>query len=77
MAADFQTDAVFLNVGSMDLSANHNIEQNIEVVEEWDKHKKLMAILEEIVAADVNLKIFLGYQTDYSGQNQGVNFCGD
>lgn len=49
LAADFQTDAVFLNVGSMDLSANHNIKQNLEVLEEHQKPQRLFHLLEEIM----------------------------
>ena len=31
LAADFQVNPVFLNVGSMEISANHNITQVVEV----------------------------------------------
>ncbi|KAI6241294.1 DEAD/DEAH box helicase [Aphelenchoides fujianensis] len=46
LAADFQKDPVFLNVGSMELSANHNIEQIVEVMEEHRKQSRLFQILE-------------------------------
>lgn len=32
MASDFQKDAAFLNVGSLDLAANHNITQVIILI---------------------------------------------
>ncbi|CAD5218885.1 unnamed protein product [Bursaphelenchus okinawaensis] len=49
LAKDFQNDPVFLNVGSMELSANHNIEQVIEVVEEFKKQQKLFTTLTHIM----------------------------
>ena len=49
LAADFQQDAVFLNVGSMELSANHNIQQHVEVVNEHGKQARLFELLEHIM----------------------------
>ncbi|KAI6207733.1 DNA RNA helicase domain containing protein [Aphelenchoides besseyi] len=46
LAADFQVDPVFLNVGSMELSANHNIEQIVEIMDEHRKQPRLFQILE-------------------------------
>lgn len=48
LAADFQVDPVFLNVGSMELSANHNIQQNVEVIAEFSKLERLSTLLEGI-----------------------------
>ncbi|KAI6215970.1 RNA helicase [Aphelenchoides besseyi] len=48
LAADFQVDPVFLNVGSLELSANHNIEQIVEVIEEHAKENRLYQILESL-----------------------------
>jgi superfamily II DNA/RNA helicase len=55
LAADFHTDPVHLNVGSLDLAANHNIQQNVEVVEEYDKAAKLFQLLDEILSKDVSV----------------------
>ncbi|KAK0420162.1 hypothetical protein QR680_014546 [Steinernema hermaphroditum] len=52
LAADFQQDAAFLNVGSMELSANHNITQKIEILDENDKQRRLMQLLDEILKQD-------------------------
>ncbi|KAI1712661.1 DEAD/DEAH box helicase domain-containing protein [Ditylenchus destructor] len=49
LAADFQFDPVFLNVGSRELSANHNIKQNIEVVDEFNKQSRLFQLLDHIM----------------------------
>jgi len=49
LATDFQTDPVFLNVGSMELAANHNIEQIVEVVDETQKQARLFQILEKLL----------------------------
>lgn len=49
LAQDFQVDPVFLNVGSMELSANHNIQQHVEVIEEYAKEARLFQLLEHIM----------------------------
>ncbi|KAF1658193.1 UNVERIFIED_CONTAM: putative ATP-dependent RNA helicase DDX5, partial [Eudyptes robustus] len=49
LAKDFQQDPVFLNVGSMELSANHNIDQVVEVVEEYKKQARLLQLLTHIM----------------------------
>lgn len=49
LAADFQQEPVHLNVGSMELSANHNITQEVEVVDEYGKQSRLFQILENIM----------------------------
>ncbi|GMR61368.1 hypothetical protein PMAYCL1PPCAC_31563 [Pristionchus mayeri] len=48
LAADFQKEAAFLNVGSLELAANHNITQHVEVMEEYDKQDRMMKLIEEI-----------------------------
>jgi ATP-dependent RNA helicase DDX5/DBP2 len=50
LAIQFQKEPVFLNVGSLELSANHNIEQNVEVVEEYGKAARLFQLLEKIMS---------------------------
>lgn len=49
LAQDFQTNPVHLNVGSMELSANHNIKQNVEVIDENNKQARLLQLLEDIM----------------------------
>lgn len=49
MAADFQKDAAFLNVGSLELAANHNITQVVECIEEHGKERKMMDLLNTIM----------------------------
>uniref|UniRef100_A0A1I7YPP6 RNA helicase n=1 Tax=Steinernema glaseri TaxID=37863 RepID=A0A1I7YPP6_9BILA len=49
LARDFQKDAAFLNVGSMELSANHNITQKILMVEEQDKSSRFLELLDDIM----------------------------
>lgn len=48
LAEDFLTDYTHLNVGSMMLSANHNIIQIIDVCQEFEKDAKLFRLLQEI-----------------------------
>ena len=37
LASDYLTDFIQVNIGSMDLSASHNITQIVEVISEHDK----------------------------------------
>ncbi|KAL3090970.1 hypothetical protein niasHS_007345 [Heterodera schachtii] len=49
LAADFLSSPVGLNVGSLDLSANHNIKQNVEVIEDFAKKDRLFVLLNDIL----------------------------
>lgn len=49
LAQDFQNNPVYLNVGSMELSANHNIQQHVEVIDEDAKQARLLQLLEHIM----------------------------
>ncbi|TKR89668.1 hypothetical protein L596_013734 [Steinernema carpocapsae] len=48
LAADFQKNAAFLNVGSLELAANHNITQKVEVMEHNAKLSKLISLAGEL-----------------------------
>ncbi|XP_049279728.1 ATP-dependent RNA helicase p62-like isoform X2 [Anopheles funestus] len=48
LARDFLGDYVQINVGSLELSANHNITQHVRVVEEPNKNQELGNLLEEL-----------------------------
>ncbi|XP_076634723.1 putative ATP-dependent RNA helicase DDX5 isoform X1 [Colletes latitarsis] len=48
LAEDFLTDYMHLNIGSLTLSANHNIIQIIDVCQEFEKDSKLYRLLQEI-----------------------------
>ncbi|RLU23438.1 hypothetical protein DMN91_003642 [Ooceraea biroi] len=48
LAEDFLTDYAHLNIGSLTLSANHNITQIIDVCQEYEKDSKLCRLLQEI-----------------------------
>jgi superfamily II DNA/RNA helicase len=50
MATDFQKDAAFLNVGSLELAANHNITQVVDIVEEAGKQQRMMKLLNDIMS---------------------------
>lgn len=49
LAMDFQTDAARLTVGSLELAANHNITQVVEVMNESEKQHRLMLLLNDIM----------------------------
>uniref|UniRef100_A0A0K0FAN7 RNA helicase n=1 Tax=Strongyloides venezuelensis TaxID=75913 RepID=A0A0K0FAN7_STRVS len=49
LASDFQKDPAFLNVGSLELSANHNITQHIEIVDEHEKQARMLQLLDGIL----------------------------
>lgn len=48
LAEDFLEDYVQINIGSADLTANHNIKQIVEVCDDHEKEDKLMDLLKEI-----------------------------
>ncbi|ENN71022.1 hypothetical protein D910_06887 [Dendroctonus ponderosae] len=48
LAADFMNTYIQLNVGSLELSANHNILQIVDVCQEHEKENKLNNLLQEI-----------------------------
>jgi len=50
LAEDFLKDYIQINVGSLTLSANHNILQIIDVCAEHEKENKMQRLLEEIMA---------------------------
>ena len=49
LASDFLNDYIQVNVGSLDLSANHRIHQIIEVVSDFEKRDKMIKHLEKIM----------------------------
>lgn len=62
LAEDFLHDYIQINIGSLNLSANHNIEQIVDICEENEKEGKLLSLLKQI-ASDVNNKIIIFVET--------------
>ncbi|KAI1847794.1 hypothetical protein JX265_009222 [Neoarthrinium moseri] len=61
LASDFLTDFIQVNIGSLDLSANHRITQIVEVVNESEKRDKMIKHLEKIMEDKANkCLIFVG-----------------
>lgn len=61
LAKDFLDDFIQVNIGSMDLSANHRITQIVEVVNESEKREKMIRHLEKIMDDKENkILIFTG-----------------
>ncbi|XP_004931451.1 ATP-dependent RNA helicase dbp2-like isoform X1 [Bombyx mandarina] len=54
LAEDFLTDYIKVNIGSLNLSANNNIKQIIEICEEHEKEVKLTNLLKEIASEKEN-----------------------
>jgi len=48
LASEFLQDPIRINIGSLDIHANHNITQIVDVLEETEKENKLLTLLEEI-----------------------------
>ncbi|XP_068434272.1 probable ATP-dependent RNA helicase DDX17 [Clinocottus analis] len=57
LAEDFLKDYVQINVGALELSANHNILQIVDVCIEGEKEHKLIQLMEEIMAEKENKTI--------------------
>lgn len=61
LASDYQKDFIQVNIGSMELSANHRIQQIVEVVSEFEKRDRMAKHLEAIMADKENkVLIFTG-----------------
>ena len=58
LASDFQHEFIQVNIGSMDLSANHRITQIVEIVSDFDKRDRMSKHLETIME-DRNNKVLL------------------
>ncbi|XP_065372085.1 ATP-dependent RNA helicase p62 isoform X2 [Calliphora vicina] len=54
LAEDFLGDYIQINIGSLELSANHNIRQVVDVCDENDKEEKLKSLLSEIYDTSEN-----------------------
>merc|ERR1711973_242823 len=52
LAEDFLQEYVHINIGSLSLSANHNIMQIVDICDEHQKENKLARLLKEIGSAD-------------------------
>lgn len=59
LASDYLHDYIQVNIGSMDLSANHRITQIVEIVSEFEKRDRMTKHLERIMDADKDAKILL------------------
>ncbi|XP_075894003.1 putative ATP-dependent RNA helicase DDX17 [Nelusetta ayraudi] len=57
LAEDFLKEYVQINVGALELSANHNILQIVDVCMESEKDQKLFQLMEEIMAEKENKTI--------------------
>ncbi|KAE8611476.1 hypothetical protein XENTR_v10012465 [Xenopus tropicalis] len=57
LAEDFLRDYVQINIGNLELSANHNILQIVDVCQESEKDHKLIQLMEEIMAEKENKTI--------------------
>uniref|UniRef100_A0A4W6BSH7 RNA helicase n=1 Tax=Lates calcarifer TaxID=8187 RepID=A0A4W6BSH7_LATCA len=57
LAEDFLRDYVQINIGALELSANHNILQIVDVCMETEKDQKLIQLMEEIMAEKENKTI--------------------
>ena len=58
MAADFLHDYVQVNIGSIELAANHNVKQEIEVCTEFEKRGRLIKHLDHISQENSKVLIF-------------------
>jgi len=57
LAEDFLVDYIQINIGASQIHANHNILQIVDVVQEYEKEKKLVKLLEEIMGEKENKTI--------------------
>ncbi|KDQ59212.1 hypothetical protein JAAARDRAFT_656136 [Jaapia argillacea MUCL 33604] len=60
LANDFLKDFIQVNIGSMELTANHNIRQIVEVCSDFEKRAKLIKHLDQISSENAKVLIFVG-----------------
>ncbi|EKM57897.1 uncharacterized protein PHACADRAFT_251816 [Phanerochaete carnosa HHB-10118-sp] len=60
LANDFLKDFIQVNIGSTELTANHNIQQIIEVCSDFEKRSKLIKHLDQISQENAKVLIFVG-----------------
>ncbi|KAI4154159.1 MAG: hypothetical protein LQ340_001849 [Diploschistes diacapsis] len=62
LASDYLQDYIQVNIGSMDLAANHRITQVVEIVSDFDKRDRMAKHLERIMdeSRDSKILIFTG-----------------
>ncbi|KAI0313180.1 DEAD-domain-containing protein [Amylostereum chailletii] len=60
LANDFLKDMIQCNIGSMELTANHNIKQIVEVCSDFEKRNKLIKHLDQISQENAKVLIFVG-----------------
>lgn len=63
LAEDFLKEYVQINIGALQLTANHNITQIIDVCDEMDKMPKLLQLLSEIRQESTNNKTIIFAET--------------
>ncbi|PPQ91828.1 hypothetical protein CVT25_000275 [Psilocybe cyanescens] len=59
LASDFLKDMIQVNIGSTELTANHNIQQIVDVVSDFEKRNKLIKHLDQISAENAKVLIFV------------------
>ncbi|KIJ51056.1 hypothetical protein M422DRAFT_224490 [Sphaerobolus stellatus SS14] len=60
LANDFLQDFIQVNIGSMELTANHSIKQIVEVCSDFEKRNKLIKHLDQISSENAKVLIFVG-----------------
>lgn len=77
LAEEFLNNYIQINIGSLTLSANHNILQIVDVCEEYEKHQKLITLLEEITREqDTKTIIFVETKRGVDEVTRGINRSG-
>ncbi|KAI9328914.1 DEAD-domain-containing protein [Zopfochytrium polystomum] len=59
LARDFLRDFIQVNIGSLDLSASHNVTQIIEIMSSFDKKDRLIRHLERMTNEDRSAKVII------------------
>lgn len=61
LATDFQSNPIFINIGSSELSANSNIKQTVTVVDIQDKEDNLLNLISELTK-QVNIIFYFFFE---------------
>jgi len=73
MAQNFLKNPIRCTIGGTNLAASHNVTQNVEIVKDWEKEKKLQALLAQIHKSRSNrVLIFALYKKEAARMEESL-----
>lgn len=74
LAEDFLNDYIQVNIGSLELAANHNIHQLVHVLQEHEKDQKLFTLLRQ-ASSEPGFKVLIFVETRKKVDDMTTEIC--